>query len=114
MSLQHVCKWCREFKDEHRDIHNREMIPNDSKTSIEVLRDHCMLWYWHGKVCARWIPRMLTENHKRQRLLQAYGTNRMEFLDSFVTGDERWVHDSENETTIQSVETIRVDVAAEV
>jgi hypothetical protein len=51
---------------------------------------------------------MLTEDHKRQRVeaarkfLQAYETDGKEFFDSFVIGDETWVHYTTPETKQQS------------
>lgn len=72
-----------------------EMIPDLSKTCIgKILTDHL----GYAKVCARWVPRMLTEEHKRQcieeacEFLQACETNGKEFLDSLVTGRETWVY----------------------
>jgi hypothetical protein len=68
-----------------------EMIPEVSKTCIDkILTDHL----GYAKVCARWVPRMFTEDHKQQRVEatrkfpQAYETDGEEFLDSIVTGDE--------------------------
>ncbi|CAN8031111.1 unnamed protein product [Ixodes persulcatus] len=125
MGVQHVRKWCREFKDERTDVHGNsvldgyrfrtkrlrkwkkmlkgratawelcEMIPDVSKTWIDniLMTDHL----GYAKVCARWVPRMLTKDHKRQRVeaapefLQAYETEGEEFLDTIVTGDETWV-----------------------
>ena len=49
------------------------------------------------KVCARWVPRELTAQHKRkrveicQRLPDRYN-NEGEFLSRIVAGDETWVH----------------------
>lgn len=127
MSVQHVRKWCREFKNGRTNVHDEErsgrpsvsdetiakveaamlsdrrvtvrelseMIPDVSKTSIDkILTEHL----GYAKVCARWVPKMLTEDHKRQRveaaheLLQDHGTHGEEYLDSIVTGDETWVH----------------------
>jgi hypothetical protein len=82
-----------------------EMIPDVSKTCIDkILTDRL----GYAKVYARWVPRMLTEDHKRQRVeaaceyLQAYETNGEEFLDCIVTGDEAWVHYMTPETIQQS------------
>jgi hypothetical protein len=42
-----------------------EMIPDVSKTCIyKMLTDHL----GYAKVYARWVPRMLTEDQKRQRV----------------------------------------------
>ncbi|KOC58751.1 Histone-lysine N-methyltransferase SETMAR [Habropoda laboriosa] len=98
MSVQHVRKWGREFKDGRTDVHDEqrsgrpsisdetiakveetmlkdrrvtarelcEMVPYVSKTCIDtILTDHL----GYAKVCARRVPRMLTEDHKRQRML---------------------------------------------
>lgn len=52
----------------------------------------------YRKVSARWIPRLLTEEHKLNRLqitsslLQRYEREADEFLDSIVITDETWVH----------------------
>ncbi|GFV62708.1 histone-lysine N-methyltransferase SETMAR [Trichonephila clavipes] len=62
----------------------------------------------YSKVCARWVPKMLTADHKRQRVeaaqefLAFHGTTEEEFLDSIVTGDETWVHYTTPETKEQS------------
>jgi hypothetical protein len=51
----------------------------------------------YRKVCARWVPKQLTEDHKSTRMafslqnLQRYKTED-EFLTRIVTGDETWVH----------------------
>ena len=56
------------------------------------------------KVAARWVPRHLTEEHKRNRqhiyssLLERY--NR----EGIITGDEIWVHHYEPETKRQSMQ----------
>ncbi|CAN8016469.1 unnamed protein product [Ixodes persulcatus] len=137
MSIQHVRKWCREFKDGPTDVHDEqrsgplsvlnetiakleetmlkdrrvtvrelcEMIPDVSKTCIDkILTDHL----GYAKVCARSVPKMLTENHKLQRVeaarecFQAYETNGEELLESIATGDETWVHYTTPETKQQS------------
>lgn len=52
----------------------------------------------YSKVCARWVPRILTDRHKETRktiainLLHRYETEGEEFLSNIVTGDETWVH----------------------
>ncbi|GFT47727.1 histone-lysine N-methyltransferase SETMAR [Trichonephila clavipes] len=76
----------------------RELCEKDSevsKTTIDkILTEHL----GYSKVCARWVPKMLTADHKRQRVeaaqefLAFHGTTEEEFLDSIVTGDETWVH----------------------
>ncbi|XP_045132250.1 histone-lysine N-methyltransferase SETMAR-like [Portunus trituberculatus] len=62
------------------------------------------------KVCARWVPRELTAEHKRkrlevcQRLLDRYNNDGERFLSRIVTGDETWVHHYEPESKRQSME----------
>ncbi|UYV72102.1 hypothetical protein LAZ67_9001813 [Cordylochernes scorpioides] len=61
------------------------------------------------KVCARWVPRLLSENHKQQRMEAARGFLEMHRRDGdqlfsrIVTGDESWVHHSTPETKRQSM-----------
>jgi oligoribonuclease (3'-5' exoribonuclease) len=50
----------------------------------------------YNKLCARWAPKLLTENYKKNRMGAALTfvtryTEGDEFLDSIVTGDETWV-----------------------
>jgi hypothetical protein len=60
------------------------------------------------KVCARWVPRALSEDHKAQRMacvlsfLQQYAILSHEFLERIVTGDETWVHHHTPETKVQA------------
>lgn len=62
------------------------------------------------KVCARWVPRMLTDDHKNTRqtvcreLLAQYEDGGDDFLQRIVTGDETWLHHFEPETKRQSME----------
>jgi hypothetical protein len=64
----------------------------------------------YSKVCARWIPRSLTTEHRRQRkaicseLLMRFGAEGEAFLSRIVTGDETWAHHYEPETKRQSME----------
>jgi hypothetical protein len=52
----------------------------------------------YSKVCARWVPRNLTEEHKQQRkaicseLLARYEVEGDDFLSIIVTGVETWIH----------------------
>ncbi|XP_052822777.1 uncharacterized protein LOC128247386 [Octopus bimaculoides] len=61
------------------------------------------------KVCARWVPRELTVEHKRKRLgvcqrsLNRYNKKGEEFLCRIVTGDETWIHHYEVESKRQSM-----------
>ncbi|UYV83935.1 hypothetical protein LAZ67_X000634 [Cordylochernes scorpioides] len=79
-----------------------DLDPDVSKTTIDkILRGTF-------RVCARWVPKILTEDHKRQRIeaaqkfLDCHETDGEEFLDSIVTGDETWVHYTTPEAKEQS------------
>ncbi|XP_035216154.1 uncharacterized protein LOC118189614 [Stegodyphus dumicola] len=56
------------------------------------------------KVCARWVPRLLTEEHKGKRFEialkfpQCYQKEGNQFLDKIVIGDESWIHHFSPET----------------
>ena len=99
----------------------REMILSDRRVTIDKVA-YC-LQISHGsayeiihnrlgfnKVCARWVPKQLTQLHKQQRLdicqkhLDRYGNERDVFLNRIVTGDETWVHHYEPESKRQSME----------
>jgi histone-lysine N-methyltransferase SETMAR len=64
----------------------------------------------YSKVCARWIPRQLTDELKHSRLdvcglmLQRYLNEGEQFMNSIVTGDESWAHHYEPETKRQSMQ----------
>lgn len=61
-----------------------------------------------SKVSARWVPRLLSAEHKRTRYtlsrecLELYEADPQEFLDRFVTMDETWVHHYTPESKQQS------------
>ena len=50
------------------------------------------------KVCARWVPHLLTEEQKTQRLkcarelLKTYKGCNSRVISNLLTGDETWVH----------------------
>ena len=77
-----------------------------SKSSVhEIVHD--TLHY--RKVCARWVPKHLTDLHKAARMgasltnLQRYHEEGEEFLNRIVTGDETWVHFAQPETKRDSM-----------
>ena len=49
------------------------------------------------KLCARWVPKQLTREHKAERMespltfVQRCSDDGEEFLDRVITGDETWV-----------------------
>ena len=99
----------------------REMVLANWRVAISEVA--CSLQISHGsayqiihdelgfhKVCARWVPRELTAEHKRKRveicqhLLNRYNNEGKEFLSRILTGDEMWVHHYEPESKRQSME----------
>ncbi|UYV65722.1 hypothetical protein LAZ67_3005238 [Cordylochernes scorpioides] len=61
------------------------------------------------KVCTRWVPRLLLENHKQQRMeaarafLEMHQRDGDQLFSRIVTGDVSWVHHSTPETKRQSM-----------
>ncbi|XKL66254.1 hypothetical protein PGB90_009674 [Kerria lacca] len=62
------------------------------------------------KICARWVPRLLNDDHKGQRFeaaltfLQRYEQEGQTFLEKIITVDETWVHHHTPETKRSSME----------
>ncbi|XP_066946989.1 protein GVQW3-like [Macrobrachium rosenbergii] len=62
------------------------------------------------KVCVRWVPKQLSDEHKRNRLricqhlLDRHANEGDTFLKRIVTGDETWIHHFEPESKRQSME----------
>ena len=69
-------------------------------TSLPLARVHCILkkHLELGKINARWIPHLLTDDQKRSRvekaksLLKKYPKYSKKALVNFITGDETWVY----------------------
>jgi len=122
MNRQNGTKWCREFSKGRTDVHdeqrsgrpslisddllqetegeiraNRRMtigelhhiIPEVTKTTIHETVTEKL---GYRKLCARWVPKMLTDDHKTKRMgsalkfLARYAQETDEFLYSIVTG----------------------------
>ena len=132
-SRQSVVKWCSKFKNgrvetddyarsgrpitahttENKARVERALLEN-RRLTIDELEDELNIS--HGsivriikdlnfhKVCARWVPRALSEDNKANRMacalafFQQYAMNGHEFLSRIVTGDETWVHHHTPET----------------
>lgn len=64
----------------------------------------------YRKVCAVWVPKMLTAEHKTARtnvcagLLQRTMKEGDPFLSKIITGDEPWIHHYDPLAKIQSLE----------
>lgn len=140
ISRQAIGKWCKQFENGRSDMTDeyRSGRPTNAVTDEHIMRINELirenrritvdeiaydLNISHGsvhniiqnrlqyrKVCARWVPRLLTETHKSQRVLAAVKLlERHEeagdsFLDQIVTGDETWVHYFQPETKRASME----------
>ena len=70
------------------------------------------------KLCARWVPRLLSIDHKRncvttsKNCLELFKRNSNEFLRRFVTADETWIHYNTPETKQQSKQWVSPDEPA--
>ncbi|GFQ98509.1 histone-lysine N-methyltransferase SETMAR [Trichonephila clavata] len=64
----------------------------------------------YRKLCARWVPKMLTEENKKKRMgfaldfLTRYAEGGDQFLDHIVTGDEAWVYHHTPESKQRSMQ----------
>ncbi|KAL4107923.1 hypothetical protein QTP88_018192 [Uroleucon formosanum] len=66
ISIKNVRKWHREFSNERTNVHDearngRSSVSDDVQEQVES-----ELGY--QKCSARWVPKMRTEDHKRQRI----------------------------------------------
>lgn len=79
-------------------------------TDLSVWRIHQILHKDLGmrKVCARWIPRILTDEKKQRRVelatdfLRQFRQKGDAFLNNIITADETWVYHFEPESKMQS------------
>ena len=140
MSEGKVRQWCRSFKEGRSNVHDEdrsgrpsvasenlveridvkirenrrftitelsEQFPEVSRT---VLYELVTKELQYRKVCARWVPKMLTETHKQKRMqsarliLERYERDGDEFLSHIVTGDETWIAYSNVETKRRSMQ----------
>ncbi|CAK1604048.1 unnamed protein product [Parnassius mnemosyne] len=71
---------------------------------VSILNNHLGM----RKLSARWVPRLLTVDHKRNRVttsqegLALFNRNMEEFLHRFVTVDKTWIHHNTPEIKQQS------------
>lgn len=140
MSDSKVRKWVRAFKDGRENVHDEQRsgrpsvitadlvtavdekvrenrrftisalsleFPNVSKTTLhKIVSEHLKF----RKLCSRWVPRLLSDEHKTKRMgcaLEFLGRYHEEgdvFLENIVTGDETWVSHITPETKRQSME----------
>jgi hypothetical protein len=88
-----------------RELHH--IIPEASKTTIHEAVTEKL---GYRKLCAHWVPKMLTDDHKMKRMgsalkfLMRYTQEGDEFLDSTVTGNETWVFHHTPQSKQQSLQ----------
>ena len=106
--------------DEHNQQLINEMIQENRRLSQQFLSEtvgisrervqHIIYLLGYRKVCARWVPRQLTDPMKQRRadvcrfLNKRYRREKDNFLASIVTGDETWAHHYEPESKSASME----------
>ncbi|XP_021912893.1 histone-lysine N-methyltransferase SETMAR-like [Zootermopsis nevadensis] len=81
-------------------------FPQISRSLLhKIVTEHLLF----KKLCARWVPKQLTPEHKTKRMesaltfLQRYHDGGDEFLDRIITGDETWIAHITPETKQQSM-----------
>lgn len=140
MSEGKVRKWVREYKCGRENVHDesrsgRPSVVSDdlifavdakiredrrftiTKLSLEFTEISRSVLYKivsenlnFRKLCSRWVPKLLTEDHKKKRFecalnfLTQYNEEGDEMLSRIVTGDETWVSHITPESKQQSME----------
>jgi len=76
-----------------------------SKERVEyILREELDM----KKLCARWVPRLLTADHRRTRMkiteqcFERFNKNKTGFMRQLITMDETWIHHYTPESKQQS------------
>lgn len=140
MSDGMVRKWVRAFKDGRTNIHDEERSGRPSVITDELIQKvdckvkenrrftiSCLAEKFpavsrsvlyeivserlnYRKLCSRWVPKMLSDEHKTKRLgsalsfIERYSNEGDDFLSHIVTGDETWVAYVTPESKQQSME----------
>uniref|UniRef100_A0A8C5SQD0 Mos1 transposase HTH domain-containing protein n=1 Tax=Laticauda laticaudata TaxID=8630 RepID=A0A8C5SQD0_LATLA len=92
---------------ENRRFTVTELLLSFPQISRSLLHEIVTQKLGYHKFCARWVPKILTENHKSQRMaalltfLYSYDKDGDSFLDQIVTGDETWVKHVNSETKLE-------------
>lgn len=134
LSIRTVFEWVRRFKDGRESIENdpkagrpcsvrteknvaivKSVIDEDARYTVQQLADitgiHSSVVFkilrenlGLRKVCARWVPHLLTDEQKQCRvqlaseIVKKYDKCDPRRLDEVVTGDETWIYNFEPET----------------
>jgi len=139
MGASSVRRWVKHFKDGNTSIQDQprsgrprtasternkervdEIIQDNKRVTVDTIARTLGLGHnavqemieslSYRKFYARWVPRLLTQDHKGQRkattseLLHRYRQEGDDFLLRIVTGDKSWFHHFEPETKRQSME----------
>ncbi|KAG5343856.1 RTJK polymerase, partial [Acromyrmex charruanus] len=96
----------KEIKVELDNVHSTSAPEFVTHTVISILHEQLGI----KKLSARWVPRLLTVDHKRDRMtiskqcLEMFQRNPDEFLRRFIIVDETWIHYFTPETKEQSTQ----------
>ena len=140
MSDSKVRHWCHLFKEGRMNVHGEERSGRPSvitdnlaeKVNTAIRGNRCFTisemsleFPWvsrsviynivseklgYKKPCARWVPKMLTDEHKQKRLaaahqfLQLHQIEGDQCFDHIVTGDEMWISYTNIESKRQSMQ----------
>lgn len=135
-----IRKWFAKFRTGHMSIEDDErsgrpkevvtaenvkkvhkIILNDRKVKLSEIAETLKIskervghivheYLGFRKLCAKWVPRMLTPDQKQERVddseqcLELFKRNKPEFLRRYVTMDETWIHHYTPESSRQSAE----------
>ena len=111
-------------KNEERDV-----IDGDRRLTVREVADKCvkskttvhaiLVQELHmNRICARWVPRMLSEENMTNRteasrqFLRKFSQSGIGFLDRIITTDETWFHYYDPETKQHSSQWKNVDSSA--
>lgn len=140
MSEGKVRQWCREFREGRSNVHddersgrpsvqtddlvervNEKVRSNRRFTITELAKKFPEVFaktvhrivtdkLGYHKLCARWVPKMLTDAHKEQRMTAArdflarWGQDGDDLFSHIVTGDETWISYATGESKQQSMQ----------
>lgn len=128
INQRNVTKWCKLFYEGREELHDQqrsgrpsiktadliqkvdETVREDRRITMQQLQkkfpDVSVRSLFeivtedlaYKKICARWVPRQLTDEHKKKRMgsamqfLKLYHEFGDSLLDRIVTGDETWIY----------------------
>ena len=127
-----IFKWHKRFADERDSLADderegrpsfresdavknevRDVINGDRRLTVREVADKCEISKTTAhqilgndlnmnRVCARWVPRILTAEHLAKTIYQKVNHGGIRFLDRIITTDESWFHYYDPETKQQS------------